>query len=107
MLDLLHLKTFVVVATTKSFNKAAAELGYSQSSVTHHIKMLEQELGARLFDRFRFSRGAILTETGKRIFSDANQMLKLAEDVGKNVTPQKATRARSKNKSSGSLSSGL
>jgi DNA-binding transcriptional LysR family regulator len=30
MLDLQHLKTFMVVATTKNFSRAAIELGYSQ-----------------------------------------------------------------------------
>jgi DNA-binding transcriptional LysR family regulator len=89
MLDLLYLRTFVVVAGTKSFNKAAAELGYSQSSVTHHIKMLEKELGARLFDRFRFSRGAKLTEVGKRLFDDANRILQLAEQVRGNIAQKK------------------
>jgi DNA-binding transcriptional LysR family regulator len=89
VLDLLHLRTFVVVATTQSFNKAAAELGYSQSSVTHHIKMLEEELGARLFDRFRFSRGAVLTDVGKRVFEDAKKMLQLADRVRGDVGRQK------------------
>jgi DNA-binding transcriptional LysR family regulator len=89
MLDLLHLRTFVVVATTKNFNRAAAELGYSQASVTHHIKMLEKELGARLFDRFRFSRGANLTEVGKRLFKEANQILQMVDQVPGNIVPRK------------------
>ena len=79
MLDLLHLKTFVVVATTKSISRAAAELGYSQSSITHHIQMLERELGARLFDRFKFSRGVALTVPGMRIYHYAIKILRLAE----------------------------
>ena len=79
MIDLLHLKTFVVVASTKNFNRAAAELGYSQASVTHHIKMLERELGARLLERFRFSKGADLTEVGRRTYKYATQILALAE----------------------------
>lgn len=77
------------MATTKSFNKAASELGYSQSSVTHHIKMLEEELGARLFDRFRFSRGAILTDVGKRVFEDATQLLQLADRVRGDISPRR------------------
>ena len=89
MLDLLYLRSFVVVAMTKSFNKAAAELGYSQSSVTHHIKMLEKELGVRLFDRFRFSRGANLTDAGKRVFDDANYILQLVERVQANIARRK------------------
>ena len=82
MLDLLHLKTFMVVATTKNFSRAAVQLGYSQSSVTHHIKELERELGgARLFDRFRFARTIILTDVGGRVYEYAKRLLALAEEA--------------------------
>ena len=43
--------TFMEVAQLKSFSRAAEKLGYSQAAVTIQIKHLEQELGARLFDR--------------------------------------------------------
>jgi DNA-binding transcriptional LysR family regulator len=79
MLDLIHLKTFVVLAATKNFTRTAAELGYSQASITHHIKMLEKEFGTRLFDRFRFSRGADLTDAGRRAYRHASRILLLAE----------------------------
>jgi DNA-binding transcriptional LysR family regulator len=65
------------------------ELGYSQSSVTHHIQMLEKQLGVRLFDRFRFSRGANLTEAGKRVFDDANYILQLVDRVHRNIARSK------------------
>ncbi len=81
MLDLQHLKTFMVVATTKNFSRAAIELGYSQPSVTQHIKALERELGARLFDRFRFARTIVLTEAGGRIYEYAKRLLALAEET--------------------------
>jgi DNA-binding transcriptional LysR family regulator len=81
MLDLQHLKTFMVVATTKNFSRAAIELGYSQSSVTHHIKALERELGAQLFDRFRFARTIVLTDVGGRIYEYAKRLLALAEET--------------------------
>ena len=45
--DLRRLKTFLLVAATNSFTRAAAKLGYSQSSVTTHIQGLERELGGR------------------------------------------------------------
>ncbi len=55
MLDLQHLETFRVVAVTNNFTRAAAALGYCQSTVTTHIMALERELGAALFKRDRFS----------------------------------------------------
>jgi DNA-binding transcriptional LysR family regulator len=81
MLDLQHLKTFLVVATTKNFTRAADELDYSQSSVTHHIKGLERELGVRLFNRFRFTRRVVLTQAGGRIYEYAARLLALADET--------------------------
>lgn len=79
MLDLLKLKTFLVVAATHSFTRAGAELGYSQSSVTTHIQSLERELGAPLFDRF--GRRVILTEIGRQMLGYAHRLLGLAEEA--------------------------
>lgn len=79
MLDLLKLKTFLVVAATSSFTRAGAELGYSQSSVTTHIQNLERELGVPLFDRF--GRKVILTEFGRQMLEYAKQLLALAEEA--------------------------
>jgi len=87
MLDLLHLKTFIAVATTKNFNRAAAQLGYSQSTVTHHIKLLEQELGARLFDRFKFARAIALTDVGSRVHGYAARLLALVEEIRSAARP--------------------
>ena len=81
MLDLQHLKTFTVVATTTNFSRAALMLGYSQSTVTYHIKTLERELGARLLSRFKFSRTIGLTDVGCRIFKYAAQIVALAEET--------------------------
>lgn len=79
MLDLTHLKTFVVLAATKNFNRAAIELGYCQSNITHQIQQLEKEFGARLFHRFRGSKGADLTDVGHRAYKHATRILRLAE----------------------------
>ncbi|MBS6646974.1 MAG: LysR family transcriptional regulator, partial [Clostridiaceae bacterium] len=46
-----QLYTFIKVAQLQSFSKAAEALGYSQSAVTVQIKLLENELETRLFDR--------------------------------------------------------
>jgi len=70
-----------VVAMTKNFTRAAIVLGYSQSSVTHHIKAIERELGARLFERYRFSRDVVLTEEGRRTLEYATRLLALADET--------------------------
>jgi len=81
MLDLQKLETFRVVALTHNFTRAAAELGYSQSSVTGHIQALERELGAPLFERHRFSRTVVLTKVGHRTLEYAGRLLALAEET--------------------------
>lgn len=89
MLDLQHLKTFMAVVATMSFSRAADELDYSQSSVTHHIKGLERELGVRLFDRFRFARTIVLTDAGHRVHLYATRLLALAEEAKVAVRPRR------------------
>jgi len=81
MLDLLKLESFRMVANTRSFTRAAAELGYSQSSVTAHVQALEREVGAPLFERTRFSREVALTEIGLRTLEYASRLLALAQET--------------------------
>ncbi len=81
MLDIQKLETFRVVAMRNNFTRAAAELGYSQSSVTGHIKALERELGAPLFLRSKFSRTVVLTDVGHRTLEYAGRLLALADET--------------------------
>jgi DNA-binding transcriptional LysR family regulator len=81
MLDLAKLRTFQVVAATCNFNRAGIQLGYSQSSVTMHIKALERELGVRLLNRSRFSRNVALTEAGRQTLDYADRLLALADET--------------------------
>jgi DNA-binding transcriptional LysR family regulator len=72
-----------------SFSRAAEELDYSQSSVTHHIKGLERELGVRLFDRFRFAQTIVLTDAGRRVYLYATRLLALAEEAKVAAQPKR------------------
>ncbi len=80
-LDLQQLQTFQMIAITGSFSRAAALLGYQQSSVTYQIKALEKALGAALIERERFSRKIALTEYGRRVLHYSGLILKLADDL--------------------------
>ncbi|MFI9153624.1 LysR family transcriptional regulator [Streptomyces sp. NPDC053367] len=78
-MELRLLVSFEKVATVLSFTRAAAELGYAQSSVTAQVRSLESALGAELFDRLG---GHIrLTEAGARLLPYARQMIELAEEA--------------------------
>jgi DNA-binding transcriptional LysR family regulator len=56
---------FVAVAQQRSFTKAAAKLGVSQSALSHTIRGLEARLGLRLLTRT--TRSVAPTEAGERL----------------------------------------
>ena len=62
-MTLKQLEVFLAVAETCSFSKGGEKCCITQSTASQHIQSLEEELGARLFDRGR--NGALLTEAGK------------------------------------------
>lgn len=63
--DLNDMLWFMAVAEERSFTKAAAKLGTSQSTVSHTIKHLEARLGLRLLTRT--TRSVSPTEAGERL----------------------------------------
>ena len=72
-MELRQLQTFVQAAQLQSFSRAALQLGYSQSAVTVQIRMLEKELGTRLFDRM--GKQVVLTAQGQKFLEHANTIL--------------------------------
>ena len=50
-MEVRQIQSFVTVTQLGSFSKAAQVLGYSQSAITVQIRLLEEELGFKLFDR--------------------------------------------------------
>lgn len=80
-----NINTFLRVAELNSFTKAAADLGYSQSTITIQIKQLESELGVKLFDRI--GKTVSLTPDGEAFIPYAAQYLQLDTQIksfGKN-----------------------
>lgn len=79
MLDPHRLKTFLAVAAGLSFREAAQTLNLSPSTVSGHIRELEEELGVALFDRT--SRRVLLTEEGLGLAPRARRLLDLEADT--------------------------
>jgi len=59
------LLAFLAVAKERSFTKAAAQLGVSQSALSHTVRALEERLGIRLLTRT--TRSVAPTEAGERL----------------------------------------
>jgi len=66
-IDFNHLQAFILVARERSFTRAAARLGVTQSALSHTIRALEARLGVRLLART--TRGVSPTEAGERLYA--------------------------------------
>ncbi|MBU0808223.1 MAG: LysR family transcriptional regulator [Gammaproteobacteria bacterium] len=70
-----ELKTFVAVARHGTFAAAGQQVGLTQSAVSAQMRVLEQGLGVRLFERS--GRSAVLNAAGRHALPLAEQMLGL------------------------------
>ncbi|BDZ54154.1 LysR family transcriptional regulator [Agromyces marinus] len=78
-MNLEQLRSFVEVARSGNFTRAAEELYLAQPSLSRQIAALEQDLGAELFHRARG--GSTLTVAGESLLPLARRMLADAESV--------------------------
>lgn len=78
-MELRHLITFKTIVEKGGFKRAAEHLDYSQSSVTVHVKELEEELGKPLFDRI--GRKVFLTNYGKQFHPYAIKIVDLYKEA--------------------------
>lgn len=72
-----QLRTFLAVAQTLSFTQAAQRLGLRQSTVSQHVRKLEDAAGRRLFARD--THGVELTEDGEAMLGFARTILEANE----------------------------
>ena len=71
--SLTKLRSFVAVATHRSFRKASTQMNLSQPALSAHIRDLEEGLGCSLFHRT--TRSVRLTSEGERLLGRVRQAL--------------------------------
>jgi DNA-binding transcriptional LysR family regulator len=76
--ELGNLAMFLAVAEERSFTKAAAKLGISQSALSHTMRRLEAKLGLRLLTRT--TRSVAPTEAGERLIATLRPALDEIDD---------------------------
>ena len=76
-------KYFYEVAKYNSFTKAAESLMVSQPSLSYSIKVLEEQLGKKLFNRS--NHGINLTSDGEKIFNKLKYVFKLLDEISEDT----------------------
>ena len=74
-IELRHLAALLAVADEASFNRAADQLGYTQSAISQQIAALERIVGQRLVDRGTRGHRIKPTEAGRILLRHARSIL--------------------------------
>lgn len=90
-LKISQIKALVTIADHGNFSAAALQLGLSQSTISHAIATLEDELGVLLLIRGR--QGATLTPIGEQVIGEARQVLQLLEAIQEKANLAKGLQA--------------
>ncbi len=83
-MELYQLQTFVIVAEEGNITRAAKRLYTTPSTISMHIKALEEELGVQLF--MRSNQGMTITPKGQQILDKARATLHAAQDLVNHAT---------------------
>lgn len=79
------LRTFVAIADSGSFTRAAAAVYRTQSAVSMQVKKLESLVGQPLFARE--ARGVRLTPSGEGLLAQARRILRLLDQAAESLRP--------------------
>ncbi|AKU18729.1 LysR family transcriptional regulator [Luteipulveratus mongoliensis] len=79
--ELRHLTTMAAVADEGSFGRAAARLGYTQSTVSQQIAALERSVGGAVFDRPGGPKPVRITPLGSVVLAHGRELLERAQTM--------------------------
>jgi len=83
-MDISALQAFIAVAESGSFSRAGERIFLTQPAVSKRIAALEQDIGARLFDRV--GRKIHLTPAGEALLLRTRAVLSELEDIKRDIT---------------------
>ena len=86
-IDTKLLRSFVAVASERSFSAAAEMFGCSRQTMSLRIRALETQLGVRLLDRS--GGGLRLTPAGKDFYSDARNIVEAHDRLFDRPSPDR------------------
>lgn len=89
-IELRHLKAMAAVADEGTFGRAAARLGYTQSTISQQIAVLENAVGGPLFDRPGGPKPVRLTPLGSVVLAHGRGLLVKADEMTNAVDRFKA-----------------
>ena len=87
-MDVPQLRTILHVAELGSLSKAADRLRIAQPALSRQVRLLEEELGIRLFDRH--GRGMVVTEAGKEVLRHAQRIMQELDEIRATVADEDA-----------------
>ena len=80
-MNLLGIEAFLTIVETQSLSKAAEKLFLSQSTITHRLNALENELDVKLVKRSQGQRYVTLTPNGEEFITIAKRWMSLQKDT--------------------------
>jgi len=80
----IKLETFITVADTKNFTRAASILNMTQPAISHHIKLLEEYYNVKLLEKK--NKNMELTEAGKILYKYALEIDKMSKLAKKHLS---------------------
>ena len=86
------LRALLTAVECGSFSKAAAQLGYTQSAMTHLVNKLEAEVGCTLLERD--SQGIRLTDAGKQLLPYIQNVICACDTLLQEAAEQNDPRTR-------------
>lgn len=87
-MELSQLRTLIHVSELGSLSKAADRLHIAQPALSRQIRLLEGELGVRLFDRH--GRGMVVTDQGRDVLRHALRVMAELEEIRATVADEDA-----------------